>query len=141
MTLENFEFGDDSISIEWSGIYLDIHNCFDFVGLQHQVADQTVILFWQRSSESWAQSTPVGGFKLIFNQTTYFRIAPRDAEYPLTEDTCLRDLSFVPQTERDDFDNVYFLKERSQTDDLKFVFQSEFGIKLNAHTATFVVTE
>lgn len=141
MTLENFAFGNDNISIEWKGVYLDLHNCFDFSGLQYQVSDQAVFLCWQRSPESWAQSTPITGFKLVFNQVVYFRITSRDAEYPFSEDTCLRDLSFVPQAERDDFDNVYSLKDRTQSDDLKFVFQSEFGIKLNAHTVTFVVSE
>ena len=141
MTLENFELGDDNISIKWAGIYLDLHNCFDFVGLQHQVTDQTVTLFWQRSSESWAQSVPIAGFKLVFHQTAYFRVLPRDAEYLLTADTCLRDLSFVPQTEQDDFENLYFIADRNETDDLRFSFQSEFGVKLNARTVTFVVSE
>lgn len=79
-----------------SGIYLvqppyelDLHNNFDFTGLQYSVERRTLLLNWRRSNGDWVASGTPASVSVEFREVSEFRFLPRKAEVPFTEDDCI----------------------------------------------------
>ncbi|TGE29016.1 hypothetical protein [Hymenobacter metallicola] len=135
MEFLNFTLDGQNIGLEWSnGGYADLHNSFKFVDLQYAPAAATLRLRWQKSTGDWAKNVPWQGLHLVFEGVTYFRVKERDPDFPISEDDCLRDICCTPSEMRDDFDNCYTGRNWPAEYDLQLVFQSEWGIKVNAVT-------
>ena len=68
---------------------LDLHNNFDFCGLDYSIENRTLSLHWRRSTGDWiAVGTPVS-VSVEFREVSELRFLPRDAELPFTEDDCV----------------------------------------------------
>jgi len=94
-----------------NGIYLvqppyelDLHNNFDFTGLQYSVRDRTLLLSWGRSNREWVASGTPASVSVEFREVSEFRFMPRDVELPFTEDDCVS--SFGYWTDEDWADGV-----------------------------------
>jgi hypothetical protein len=81
---------------EIKGIYLvqppyefDLHNDFDFHGLDYSVEHRTLLLRWRRSSGDWVSHQTPGGVSVEFREVSEFRFQPRDSARPFTEDDCV----------------------------------------------------
>ncbi|SDY89329.1 hypothetical protein [Hymenobacter psychrophilus] len=135
MKLANFNLGGQSIDLEWNADgYADLHNDFDFTSLTYEPTGAKLILEWAKSSGEWAKNAPCRVVRLVFEGVNYFNVKGRDPEYPINEDDCLRDICRTPIEERHEFDNYWEDKNPPAEYDLQLVFQSEWGIKVNADT-------
>lgn len=137
MVLLNFRLGTDGISLEWENQYLDIHNCYEFRTLHFNVLQSELLLEWAVSEEAWAARETLSGLILQFKGVCYLAVKPRDVDYPKTDDSCLSNISFHAIEQRDEFDSIT-LGVPSETDDLTFFFESEWGLKVNAARAEFI---
>jgi hypothetical protein len=78
------------------GIYLsqppheiDLHNNFDFCGLDYSTEHRTLSLHWRRSAGDWVAGSTPASVSVEFREVSEFRFFPRDAERPFTEDDCV----------------------------------------------------
>jgi hypothetical protein len=135
MELVNFAIGGNHIDLEWpDGGYADLHNDYDFRQLTYVPAEVRLILSWHKSSGEWAKNASAQALHLLFEGVSYMHVKARDPDYPISEDNCLRDLCRVAPEERTDFDHLWDNRNPPAEYDLQLVFQSEWGIKVNADT-------
>jgi hypothetical protein len=68
---------------------LDLHNNFDFLGMDYSVEHRTLLLRWRRSAGNWVASGTPAFVRVEFHEVSEFRFLPRDAELPFSEDDCV----------------------------------------------------
>jgi len=102
----------NGIYLVQQGRELDLHNNFNFIGVQYSVSDRTLALNWKRSDGAWVASGTPACITLTFREVAEFRFMPRDKELPFTEDDCLS--SFGYWTDEDWADGVIIV-DPSQT--------------------------
>lgn len=68
---------------------LDLHNDFDFCGLDYSIRDRILSLHWRRSQGDWVSIDTPLSVSVEFRAVSEFRFIPRDAELPFTEDDCV----------------------------------------------------
>jgi hypothetical protein len=86
---------DLDFSLE-AGIYLvqsphrlDLHNDFDFRGVEYSVASRRVRLEWQRGAGEWIAAGTPAAVGIEFRDVSRFQFQARDPGMPFTEDDCL----------------------------------------------------
>jgi len=79
-----------------AGIYLsqppyelDLHNNFNFLGIEYSVEGRTLLLHWRRSQGDWVASDTPAFVTVEFREVSEFRFLPRDEALPFTEDDCV----------------------------------------------------
>jgi len=102
---------------------LDLHNNFDFIGLDYSVEHRTLQLRWRRSCGEWVASGTPASVTIEFREVSEFRFQPRDSTLPVTEDACVS--SFGYSTDEDWADGV-IIAEPSQTPDPKWLTAVDF---------------
>jgi hypothetical protein len=102
---------------------LDLHNNFDFLGLDYSVELRTLLLHWRRSRGEWVASSTPASVTIEFREVSEFRFQPRDSAQPFTEDDCVS--SFGYWTDEDWADGV-IIADPSQTPDPKWLTAIDF---------------
>ena len=102
---------------------LDLHNDFDFLGLDYSVERRTLLLRWRRSQGEWLAAKTPAAVLIEFQEVYEFRFQPRDAGFPFTEDDCVS--SFGYWTDEDWADGVIII-DPSQTPDPKWLTAIDF---------------
>ncbi len=95
MKLSNFTIANDSIALEVGQSYYDLHNNFDFIGLQYNTQNQAATLSWKKSTGAWVPENSPHTIKLEFSGVGLFKCKERDPEMPYSEDDCLDMIGFV----------------------------------------------
>jgi hypothetical protein len=104
----------DGIYLCQSPYELDLHNDFDFTGLQYSIERRTLTLGWRRSDGDWVRPGTPTGVSVQFREVSEFRFLQRDPEVPFTEDDCLN--TFGYWTEEDQADGVFLLQANHAPD-------------------------
>lgn len=84
----NFKLKDE-IYLAFDGLQLDLHNIYDFTGLEYLIEDRTAKLIWKRGSGEWIKETLPKQIEIHFEKVSFFEFRPRDPETPFSEDDCL----------------------------------------------------
>jgi hypothetical protein len=84
----------DGIFLVQSSYKLDLHNNFDFLGLNYSVKGRTLLLRWRRSDRPWVAPGTPESVEVEFREVSEFRFNPRDAALPFTEDECVNSLGY-----------------------------------------------
>lgn len=84
----------NSIYLIAGGEELDLHNNYDFVGLDYSIADRVLILRWLLSPGDWVTLNSPSEVELEYRDVARFEFRPRDPEMPFTEDDCLWDAGY-----------------------------------------------
>jgi hypothetical protein len=84
----------DGIFLVQEGYELDLHNNFDFKGLEYSVEERRLLLHWKRSKGDRDGSDTPKALTIEFKQVSEFRFMPRDAEKPFTEDDCINSFGY-----------------------------------------------
>ncbi len=79
----------NSIYLIVGGKELDLHNNYDFVGLDYSIVDRVLMLRWLLSPGDWVTLDSPSEVELEYRDVARFEFRPRDPEMPLTEDDCL----------------------------------------------------
>ena len=134
MKLLNFELGEPCYTIHLValGFFWDLHNAGEFLGLRLDAANNSVVMEWNVSGHP---SEKYSGCRIIFKGLRSIRISPRDAELPLSEDSCVAAISKV--ISESDARLEFRVKEQwaDQPFNLWFEFQSGRSVEINAETA------
>ena len=84
----------NSIYLVAGGKELDLHNNYDFVGLDYSIANRILVLRWLRSPGDWVSLDSPCEVELEYRDVARFEFRPRDPEMPFTEDDCLWDAGY-----------------------------------------------
>lgn len=137
----NFEI-EDNYAISFKGKHIDLHNNFDFLGFEYDVTKMIAILRWEKSTEEWANKETIKRLSIIHKNVSYLSITPRDAEMPTTEDSCLKDITYLPiefRTHKEEF--ILPTKLPEPNNDIVYRFHSEQFITINCHEIELIITE
>ncbi|NLT69279.1 MAG: hypothetical protein GXX91_01130 [Verrucomicrobiaceae bacterium] len=96
---EHFTFGSD-IRLVADGHELDLHNNYDFQGVDYSVRDRSVILRWQRGGGDWVPKEIPSEVELRYDGVERFEFHRRDPEMPFTEDDCLASSGYWTDEDR-----------------------------------------
>src|SRR5690606_29363353 len=123
---------------------LDLHNNYDFLGLDYSVEEKTLALRWRRGTGAWVPEKSPYSLILTFRGVSEFRFMPRDAELPFTEDDCVS--TFGYWTNEEWANGVTMLSDNQQPDPnwmTAIEFQSGAIIILRASSASasFVLSQ
>ena len=93
MMKRNFEI-EDGIYLKNNSSELALHNDYDFTGLSQSIEKCSLILNWRRSKGDWVSHDIPESLFIEFFEVNEFRLMPRDAEIPFTEDDCLNSFGY-----------------------------------------------
>ena len=130
----NFEI-DQTIALESGEQYLDLHNCFDFVGYQYQPKEKRIQCEWKKTIGDWVSPELPEKVYLDFEGVSNFAAQKREDEIPFSEDDCLSSISFLPKELNEEFDAVC-PDFRSADEHISLSFQSGSCIKIWADSVT-----
>src|SRR5580765_2799038 len=102
---------------------LDLHNNFDFQGLNYSIEERTLLLTWRRSKGEPVVSGSPESVSIEFREVSEFRFQPRDSELPFTEDDCVS--TFGYWTDEEWADGI-IAPEPSQTPDPSWLTAIKF---------------
>lgn len=137
----NFEI-ENNYALSFNGKHIDLHNNFNFWGFEYDVTKMTAILRWEKSTEQWAIRETITGLSICHRNVTYMHVTPRDSEMPTTEDSCLKDITYLPIELRNNEDEfVLSSKLPEPNEDIVYRFQSEQCITINCHEIELIILE
>lgn len=104
-----------------AGIYLsqpphevDLHNNFDFLGVDYSVETRTLVLRWRRAKGEWVPASAPQSLAVSFTEVSEYRFMPRDASLPFSEDDCMN--AFGYWTDEDWADGVILIEGDKEPD-------------------------
>ena len=102
---------------------MDLHNDYNFTGLEYSVHARKLTLTWAIADNSAATEQTGSGVRLQFDEVSEFRFMPRDKSKPFSEDDCLQ--SFGYWVDEDWCDGILAL-EPDQAADPEWMTAIEF---------------
>ena len=84
----NFKLKDE-IYLVFDGLQLDLHNIYDFIGLEYLIENRTAKLIWKRGHGECIEETLPMKIEICFKNVSFLEFRPRDPEMPFSEDDCL----------------------------------------------------
>jgi hypothetical protein len=143
MKLENFEICPSSIELKMGSSFWDLHNVFDFRGLELIPSENAAVMGWNVPSNSIHSRIPEMKFSsltLRFKNLQFLKVGARDGDFPLTEDTCISYILKVdPNIEHvDPYMRAPRDWEPGDSFRLVFAFQSRRVIEIESETVELV---
>lgn len=129
---------DQEIALTAGEQYFDLHNNFDFVGIDYRPTAQIAILRWKRGAGNWVPAGTPAELELTFHKVANFAMRCRDEEMPRSEDDCLQSMTFTPPEFFGNFDSC-FTGYRSPDEHITLLFQSGAALKIWAQRAQLEV--
>lgn len=119
----NFDIADNH-ALNFDGRHIDLHNNFDFVGLDYNVADREIKLNWKKSNGNWINKNEFSSLVLTHRAVTFFKVIDQDEKSNYEDDSCLCEISFFPSSEREFEDSIISQSKPNDGDDIKYFFES-----------------
>jgi hypothetical protein len=119
----NFDIIDNH-AIKIKGRHIDLHNNFDFVSFDYNVADREVKLHWKRSSGDWVDKNEFSSLVLMHKGVTFLRVIEQDEKSTYEDNSCLRDITFFPSTAREINDCIVPQPKPNEGDDILYFFEN-----------------
>ncbi len=141
MKLSNFKIAKDNIALEIDDLYLDLHNCYDFIGFKYDVLNRTLEFNWQQNKGEWIQEGLPFNVTLIMEGVYLFKAQERDPEMPFTEDDCLSSIGFICKENLDELVEYYSNEPKDDCTHLNLVFMSGFEVKIGAEKSKVNITK
>lgn len=111
--------------------HIDLHNNFNFIHFEFNIETMTLVLKWVKSASDWVQEDELPHFTLLHKNVSYLTVSPRDPEMPLSEDSCLSNVTFFPSSSRDISDCIFDKSFPNEDDDILYMFQSGQVIRVH----------
>ena len=111
--------------------HIDLHNNFNFIHFEFNIETMTLVLKWVKSPSDWVQEDELPHLALLHKNVSYLNVSPRDPEMPLSEDSCLSNVTFFPSSSRDISDSIFDKSFPNGDDDILYMFQSGQVIRVH----------
>jgi len=126
----NFDIKDNH-AIEIAGRHIDLHNNFDFVGFDYNVADREIKLHWKKSNGEWVDKNEFSSLVLTHKGVTFLRVIDQDENSNYEEDSCLGEITFFPSTAREINDSIVPQQKPNDGDDILYFFENGQLIRIH----------
>ncbi len=113
------------------GRHIDLHNNFDFVGFEYNIADREIKLHWKKSNGEWVDSNEFSSLVLIHKEVTFLRIIDQDKDSNYVDDSCLGEITFFPSTAREINDSIIPQSKPIVGDDILYFFENGQRIRIH----------
>ena len=140
MRLQNFEISS-SIELQSGGLFWDIHNFANFDGLELIRSENAAVMRWSvpTASNPWGcYENRFTGMELHFKNLLFLLVGPRDAEMPMSEDSCVSAVLMVNPAIKHDDPYVRQVQEITNSFRLAFQFQSRRVIEIESEIVGLV---
>lgn len=101
MELIGFKLQDQIAILTNDGYYFDLHSNFDFVNLEYDVINKSVIFSWKKSIGNWAKEEKIGNIQMKFQDVCFFVVHQKNL-YKKTDND--QNLSFIGYLHPEDLD-------------------------------------
>jgi hypothetical protein len=126
----NFDIKDNH-AIEIVGRLIDLHNNFDFVGFDYNVADREIKLNWKKSSGDWVDKNEFSSLVLTHKGVTFFKVIEQDEKSNYEDDSCLGEITFFPSIAREINDSIVPQPKPNDGDDILYFFENGQQIRIH----------
>ena len=121
----------DNYAIEIAGRHIDLHNNFDFIGFDYNVADREINLHWKKSNGNCIDNNEFSSLVLIHKQVTFLRVIDQDPNSKFEDGCCLGEISFSPATSREIDDCILRQPKPNDDDDILYFFENGQLIRIH----------
>ncbi len=128
--LTNFTI-EANCALNYEGRYVDLHNNFDFVSFDYNVAEKQIRLRWKKSSGPWVNKDDISSVVLIHKDVDYLLVVEQAENSPYEEDSGIGEISFVPSTLRTLNDLIVPQSNPKEEDDILYLFEN--GQRIRVH--------
>ena len=130
----NFEI-EESIGLRFEGKNLDLHNCYDFIGFHHHAGGRQLVLTFTKAHAEWVKEHDPEKLTVIHHDVTYLDIKYLNETYEFpNDDKSLEDITFFPSHDRKTNDQIVLQNSPSSNDDIIYIFQSDYYIRIGCKT-------
>ena len=126
----NFDITDNH-SLSIAGRHIDLHNNFDFVGFDYNVADREIKLHWKKSSGDWVDKNELSSLVLTHSAVTFLNVIDQDEKSTYDDDSCLGEITFFPSTLREINDSIIPQSKPNDGDDILYLFENGQRIRIH----------
>ncbi|MFC4209738.1 hypothetical protein ACFOWA_01010 [Pedobacter lithocola] len=127
----NFAIKNNTAALNFKGIHIDLHNNFNFVGLDYQLPIREIHLKWVKSMGDWVGPNEFSSLILIHRNVTFFKVIEQDENSTPEDDSCLGEITFFPSSARDFIDSYLPQENPKENDDIKYFFEG--GLQIIIH--------
>ena len=96
----NFDITDNHV-LTIAERQIDLHNNFDFVGFDYNVAYREIKLHWKKSIGDWVDKNEFSSLVLIHRGVTFLKVIDQDEKSNYDDDSCLGEITFFPSKARE----------------------------------------
>jgi len=121
----------DNYALEIAGRHIDLHNNFDFVGFEYNVADREIKLHWIKSEGAWVDENECSSLVLTHTGVTFFRVIEQDKGSAYEDDWCLGEITFFPSTAREINDRIISQLRPNEGDDIIYHFENGQVVRIH----------
>ncbi len=121
----------DNYALEIAGRHIDLHNNFDFVGFEYNVANKEIKLHWKKTTGDWVDEHEFASLVLTHTGVTFLRVIEQEEKSTYENDSCLAEISFFPSTSRDINDSVIPQSRPHEGDDIIYRFENGQVVRIH----------
>ncbi|MDP4208553.1 MAG: hypothetical protein Q8928_07040 [Bacteroidota bacterium] len=126
----NFDIIDNH-ALNFNGRCIDLHNNFDFVGFDYNIANRQLKLSWTKSKGNWVDKDELINLVLVHNSVTFLTITDQDENSSFEDDSCLGEITFFPSTAREVNDSIVPQQKPNDGDDILYFFENGQAIRIH----------
>jgi hypothetical protein len=127
----NFQIINNN-SLNFQGRLIDLHNNFDLVNYDYDIASQEFKLTWKKSNGERVDKNELSGLTLTHKVVTYLSVSGKDEENTsYTDEACLGDITFFPSNARDINDSIAPQTNPLDNDDILYFFENGQLIRIH----------
>ena len=126
--ITNFEIVEN-YALSYEGPHMDLHNNFDFVGLNHDITNKVLRLLWVKTNGDWVSEKEFNTIELVHEGISFLLI---NSETGISiEDKTLNSIGYFPSNERHINDSITNRNKPQKDDDIIYLFENEQFIRVN----------
>ena len=126
----NFDIADNH-ALSFAGRHIDLHNNFDLINFEYNVAEREIKLHWKKSSGDWVKEDELSNLVLIHSSVTFLKATEQDEKSIHADDVCLGEITFFPSTAREINDNIIPQSKPNEGDDILYIFENGMVIRIH----------
>ncbi len=140
MQFLNFFINDDFISITKDGVYVDLHNNYDFMGYNYNVKQKEFDLSFKRSNGDWTINEVFNEVVFKFQDVSFLKIKEASTfDFP-EDESCVSMVGISTFDMRNVMDSVIDLGAIPENFDMLFIFEQGQAIRICAESALIETT-
>jgi hypothetical protein len=137
----NFEIYEHH-ALKQSGRHIDIHNNFDLADLNYQCHNREMTLRFIKTQGDWVDAKKYKSLSLVHTNVDFLIVNYDNKERKfLNDDKTVSDITFFPSSDRQFNDKVTLQTSPNETNDIIYMFQSDFFVRVGCDKIELLLTD